>query len=133
MGFAPKEDMTEFIEKFVSAQRDQGCRRSYEVLIAQSWYRSLPDSCRELLWQWPSRSTYLRQESRLEEMRRLCKESNKSVREKCMPVPKSPQWALSMMQHKILTAVAAAVSETSTRKGIKLVHPKSSKSLRRSD
>jgi hypothetical protein len=46
----------------------------------------------------------------LEWMYQFCGESNKYVREK-VPDPKSPCWALSMMQqHKILVAVAAALS-----------------------
>jgi hypothetical protein len=42
-----------------------------------------------------------------------------------MPDPKSPWCALYMMQRKILAAAAAAVSDSPTRNGCKLMYPKS--------
>jgi hypothetical protein len=59
-------------------------------------------------------------------MGRLCKESNKSVRKKCNAGPKKSAVGVSMMQRKILTAAAAAITGSRTRKGSKLVYPQSS-------
>jgi hypothetical protein len=50
---------------------------------------------------------------------------NKYVCEKIIPAPNSPRWALSMMQRKILTGTAPAITVSPTRKGGKLVYPKS--------
>jgi hypothetical protein len=71
-----------------------------------------------------SDEAYLQQVLRLEWMGQFCNENNKSVRG-CMPDPKSPWWSLSLMQRKIMAAAAADVSDSSNRKGGKLVYPKS--------
>jgi hypothetical protein len=73
-----------------------------------------------------SEEAYLQQVLRLEWMGQFCGESDKSVREKCTPNPKSPWWALSLMQRKILAAAAADVTDSPTRKGGKLMYSKSS-------
>jgi hypothetical protein len=72
-----------------------------------------------------SEEAYLQQVLRLEWMGQFCNESNKSVRENCVLDATSPWWALSMMQRKILVAAADAVMDSPTRKGGKLMYPKS--------
>jgi hypothetical protein len=73
-----------------------------------------------------SEEAYIQQVLRLEWMGQFCKESSKLVREHFMAHPKYPWWTLSMMQRKILAAAAEAVTDSPTRKGGKLTHPKSS-------
>jgi hypothetical protein len=71
---------------------------------------------------------YLQQVLRLEWMGQFRKESNTTVRKSCIPDQKSPWWALSLMQRKILAAGAAgaaADTECATRKGGKLFYLKS--------
>jgi hypothetical protein len=72
-----------------------------------------------------SEEAYIQQVLRLEWMGQFCKESSKPVREKFMANPKCPWWTLSMIQRKILAAAADAVPDSPTRKGGKLMHPKS--------
>lgn len=104
MGFVPKEDMIEFIK---NVRLGTAC--TVLVSITSGLLSRASLAMAEQKYVPAARVTTGRDEAALQE-------SNKSVREKCMPAPKSPQWALSMMQREILTAVAAAVSDSSTRK-----------------